>query len=78
MNCTTLSVLVTVMAVTSLAKAKQVFERASTAVPFTTDIGNRKQIFLDDLMIAEVHALSQFQVRPAKYAGNPVGRSTGA
>ena len=60
------------MAWTNSLPAGPLFEPASPALPFTIDVANRKQLLLDDLVIAEVSAISKFQGRPAKYRGNPV------
>lgn len=38
----------------------------------TVDIGNRKQIFADDFIIAERHNLERTMGQPKKYPGNPI------
>ena len=38
----------------------------------TVDIGTTPQLFLDDLIVDETHALTSTLHQPAKYAGNPI------
>jgi len=70
-------VLVAVLAVAAFGgspalHAEPLFEQAGPGVGWTFDVGDRKQLFLDDLLIAEFSGISKFQGRPAKYPGNPI------
>jgi hypothetical protein len=38
--------------------------------PGVIDIGGTKQLFVDDLLLAEASRISKFQYRPEKYAKN--------
>ena len=38
----------------------------------TIDIGTTPQLFVDDLIVDETHALTSTLHQPAKYAGNPI------
>ena len=53
-------------------KTGSIFEPASTPVSGIFDIGNRKQLFVDDLLVDEASRISRYQYRPTKYADNPV------
>ena len=53
-------------------KTGSIFESASTPVAGIVDIGDRKQHFLDDLLIDEASRISRYMFRPDKYAGNPI------
>ena len=48
------------------------FEKASRATAGIIEIGNRKQLFLDDLLVDEASRISRFMYRPDKYPGNPI------
>ena len=48
------------------------FEKASSATAGIIEIGNRKQLFLDDLLVDEASRISRFMYRPDKYPGNPI------
>ena len=52
--------------------AAQLFTPARPGPPGTFDVGSRKQVFLDDLLLAEYSRISKFVYRPAKYAQNPI------
>ena len=49
-----------------------IFQPASTPSAGIVDIGNRKQHFLDDLLIDEASRISHYMNRPNKHAGNPI------
>ena len=53
-------------------KTGSIFERASTPSSGIVDIGNRKELFVDDLLVDEASRISRYQYRPTKYADNPV------
>ena len=36
------------------------------------EIGTKKQLFIDDLVIDEVHGVTRNLNQPAKYVGNPI------
>ena len=38
----------------------------------TIDIGTTPQLFVDDLIVDDTHALTSTLHQPAKYAGNPI------
>lgn len=59
-------------AMPAIARSDPVIERATPAVPGTIEIGSRKQLFLDDLIIEQTSRISRFMGRPQKYAKNPV------
>ena len=44
----------------------------STPAPGILDVGDTKQLFLDDLLIAERSRISNFMYRPDKYPKNPI------
>jgi hypothetical protein len=48
------------------------FDRARTAARGVVDIGSRKQLFLDDLLIAERSRISKLPKHPEKHATNPI------
>ena len=48
------------------------FERASRPDPGIIDIGDRKQHFLDDLLVDEASRISRYMNRPNKHVGNPI------
>ncbi len=48
------------------------FDKATLATPGIVDVGNRKQLFLDDLLVDEASRISRFIYRPDKYPANPV------
>lgn len=48
------------------------FQQARVGTPGIIDIGNRKQLFVDDLLLAEHSRISKFVYRPEKYPKNPV------
>ena len=48
------------------------FEKATSASAGIVEIGNRKQLFLDDLLVDEASRISRFMYRPDKYPGNPI------
>ena len=48
------------------------FERASRPDPGIIDIGDRKQHFLDDLLVDEASRISRYMSRPTKCADNPI------
>src|SRR5437868_5976981 len=54
------------------AAGDALFPQARVGSPGTIDIGGRKQLFVDDLLLAEYSRISKFVYRPEKYAGNPV------
>ena len=54
------------------AMATTQLERASTPSPGILDIGNRKQLFLDDWLIEETSRISRFMCRPQKHLDNPI------
>ena len=47
-------------------------ETAQGPVPGILDIGSKKQLFLDDMLIAHSSRVSRFMGRPRKYPQNPV------
>ena len=47
-------------------------ESARAPVPGILDIGSKKQLFLDDILIAHSSRVSRFMGRPRKYPQNPV------
>ena len=49
-----------------------IFQPASTPAAGIVDIGNRKQHFLDNLLIDEASRVSHYMFRPNKHAGNPI------
>ena len=53
-------------------KTGAIFEPASTPAPGIIDIGDRRQHFLDDLLVDEASRVSRYANRPDKYAGNPI------
>ena len=53
-------------------KTGALFEKAPTPDPGIIDIGDRKQYFLDDLLIDEASRISPYMNRPDKYSGNPI------
>ncbi len=53
-------------------KTGSIFERASTPSSGIVDIGSRKQLFVDDLLVDEASRISRYQYRPTKFAENPV------
>ena len=53
-------------------KTGAIFEPASTPAPGIIDIGDRKQHFLDDLLVDEASRVSRYANRPDKYPGNPI------
>ena len=67
----TFCVPVAVMA-TAIVYADFLFESVDTPVSFTADIGDRKQLFLDEMIIAEIYGASKFQYHPRKHPGNPI------
>ena len=48
------------------------FDRARTAARGVVDIGSRKQLFLDDLLIGERSRISKLPKHPEKHATNPI------
>lgn len=54
------------------AGAGPLFTSARPGSPGIFDVGNRKQLFLDDLMLAETSRISKFVWRPDKYGKNPI------
>ncbi|MFN0196952.1 MAG: hypothetical protein ACKVT0_09405 [Planctomycetaceae bacterium] len=69
-----------VTVVNSTEAKRPMFERASVAGmtphiperPEVFDVGNRKQLFLDDLMLDRVERISKFVGRVQKYEHNPI------
>jgi hypothetical protein len=53
-------------------KTGALFEPASRPAPGIIDIGDRKQHFLDDLLVDEASRISRYMSRPDKYADNPI------
>ena len=53
-------------------KTGSIFERASTPSAGIVDIGDSKQLCVDDLLEDEASRISRYQYRPTKYADNPV------
>lgn len=53
-------------------KTGSIFEPATTPVPGIFDIGSRRQLLVDDLLVDEASRISHYQYRPTKYADNPV------
>jgi hypothetical protein len=50
-------------------------EPATRAHPGTADIGTRRELLVDDVVIDEVSGLSRVVTRPEKYVDNPVLRA---
>ena len=65
--------------VAMLSKARlegsAVITPVSTPAPGIIDIGGMKQLFLDDLLIAERSRISNFMYRPDKHPNNPIIRA---
>ena len=53
-------------------KTGSIFKPASIPKPGIIDIADRKQLFVDDLLVDEASRISPYQYRPTKYADNPV------
>ena len=53
-------------------KTGALFEKAPTPDPGIIDIGDRKQHFLDDLLVDEASRISRYMSRPTKCADNPI------
>src|SRR5262249_36226703 len=54
------------------AGGEVLFPQARVGTPGIIDIGDRKQLFVDDLLLAEHSRISKFVYRPEKYPGNPI------
>ena len=52
--------------------ADGLFTRARSGTPGIVEIGSRKELFVDDLLLAEASRISKFVFRPEKYSKNPV------
>ena len=55
-----------------MSASGSLFESAAAAVPGIIDVGSRKQLFLDDLLVDEASRVSRFLYRPHKHPGNPI------
>ena len=53
-------------------KGGALFEKATTATSGIVEVGDRKQLFLDDLLVDEASRISKFMYRSHKYPGNPI------
>ena len=53
-------------------KTGAIFEPATTPAAGIIDIGDRKQHFLDDLLVDEASRVSRYANRPDKYPGTPI------
>ena len=53
-------------------KTGSIFAPAAAPSPGIVDIGDRKQLFLDDLLIDQASRISKFPCRPQKSPNNPV------
>ena len=60
------------LAAKSVGADEGLFEPANRPVPGVTDIGSRKQAFLDDQLIFEASKIKPIMTSPELYAGNPV------
>ncbi len=52
--------------------APPLFTPARVGTPGIIDVGNRKQLFLDDLLLHEHSRISKFVWRPEKHVNNPI------
>ena len=52
--------------------ADTLFTSARPGTPGIVDVGSRKELFVDDLLLAEASRISKFVFRPEKYPRNPI------
>ena len=50
--------------------ADELFTAARSGTPGIVEIGSRKELFVDDLLLAEASRISKFVFRPEKYSKN--------